>query len=91
MRPGGAGVPVPAETLGPPPVGGDADQEVGQPPGGLRADLPLHRQVPPVAQRRLVVRVETHKVVEIFQSWGKGIKLVSNLKILIDSLFIFDH
>lgn len=76
----GPGVSVPSETLGPPPVGRDGDQEVRQPPTALVTHLLVHGQVPAIVQRGVVTGVETDEVVKIFQSWCKGVELVSELK-----------
>ena len=81
MRELGPGVPVAPETLRPAPVGGDGDQEVGQPPPALTAHRGVHGQVPPVGQRGLVVGVETDKVVQVFESRSQTVELVSKLVI----------
>ena len=74
------GVSVPPETLGPPPVGRDTDEEVGQPPGALIADLRVQGNLPLVVHSCLVGGVETDKVVKVLQSRSQRVELICQLR-----------
>ena len=72
-------VPVPPQTLGPPPVCRDTDEKVGQPAGALIADLRVQGHLPLVVHSALVAAVETDKVMEVLQGRGEGVELVREL------------
>ena len=73
------GVPVPPEALGPPPVGRDAEEKVGQPPGALVADLRVPGHLPPVVHGGLVGGVETDEVMQVLQCRGQRVELICQL------------